>query len=262
MKMFLKTVLLFIGILFFTGGACPSKETTPSNKVAQTEIYQSYSVTQNGNEYDVTAYFRIGGRTGTTLALVKPSSVTFNGETMRENLNTSSGTYYSASVPVSTATGTFVFTDRNGKTYTNKLELSTAALNSPKLSTNGTTPVSIPLSRVPPESASFSLELNHKLIFVDAARGEASEAFYDQEKNSIVILPAAWKDVENGNVAIDLEVRNSIPTQQGTALGGEMAFAYDSAPVEAAYVKGKIKTSKTAASANTSAAARPRSKKL
>lgn len=248
MKVVLKTALFFLGIIFFTGGACPSNDTTQSNKVAQTEIYQSYSIAQNGQNYDVTAYFRIGGKTGTTLALSPPSTVTFNGQPMQEHLNTTSGTYYTASVSNKTAEGIFAFTDRNSKTYTNKIDLTRVGLTPSKLAVNGTAPVAVPLTGTPPDSANLNLELNNQMVIVSSGPGDMAEAYYDKARNSIVVLPAAWTKAPNGTVAIDLEVRNSIPTQQGTQLGGDITFFYDSPPVSATLAKAKTPVKKASAS--------------
>lgn len=248
MKVVLKTALFFIGIIFFTGGACPSNDTTPSNKVAQTEIYQSYSIAQNGQNYDVTAYFRIGGKTGTTLALSPPSTVTFNGQPMKEHLNTSSGTYYTATIANTATEGTFAFTDRNSKTYTNKIDLTRIAMAPGKLAVNGTTPVTLPLTGTPPDSANLNLELNNQMVIVSSGPGDMAEAYYDKLKNSIVVLPAAWNKTPNGTVAIDLEVRNSIPTQQGTQLGGDISFSYDTQPLSATLAKAKPPVKKASAS--------------
>lgn len=244
MKVVLKTALFFIGIIFFTGGACPSNDTTPSNKVEQTEIYQSYSINGEGTNYYVTAFFRIGGKTGTTLALSPPSSVTFNGQPMKENLNTTSGTYYTASVPNSTIEGVFAFTDRNSKVYTNRIDMKRVALAPAKLAVNGTTPVALPLTGSPVDTANLNLELNNQMVIVSSGPGDFAEAYYDRANNAIVVLPAAWNKATNGPVAIDLEVRNSISTQQGTQLGGDMTFAYDSPSSSATLAKAKAPVKK------------------
>jgi len=248
MKVVLKTALFFLGIIFFTGGACPSNDTTQSNKVAQTEIYQSYSIESEGANYLVTAYFRIGGKTGTTLALSPPSNVTFNGQAMKEHLNTTSGTFYTATVPNTTTDGTFAFTDRAQKVYTNKIDMTRVALAPGKLAVNGTTPVALPLTGSPADSANFNLELNNQMVIVSSGPGNSAEAYYDKSKNAIVVLPAAWSKTTNGTVAIDLEVRNSISTQQGTQLGGEMTFSYDSPSASAMLAKAKVPAKKPSAS--------------
>ncbi len=247
MKILLKTAFFFLGIIFFTGGACPSNDTTQSNKVEQTEIYQSYSIDDEGSNYLVTAYFRIGGKTGTTLALSPLSNVTFNGQAMKENLNTTSGTFYTLSVPKGTPDGTFSFTDRTSKVYTNKIAMSRIALAPAKLAVNGITPVALPLTGVPADSASLNLELNNLMVIVSSGPGDSAEAYYDKVKNAIIVLPAAWSRTANGNIAIDLEVRDSIPTQQGTKLGGEMTFLYDSPSVNASLAKAKAPANKPSA---------------
>lgn len=249
MKVVLKTAIFFIGIIFFTGGACPSNDTTQSNKVAQTEIYQSYSIVQNGQNYDVTAYLRIGGKTGTTLALSPPSNVSFNGQPMQEHLNTSSGTYYTATVSNKTAEGIFVFTDRNSKTYSNKIDLARVGLTPVKLAVNGTTPVSVPLSGAPADTANLNLEFNGQMVILSSGPGDGTEAYFDKVRNSIVVLPAAWAKAANGPVTIDLEVRNSISTQQGTQLGGDITFAYDSPQVSATLAKARVPVKKASTAA-------------
>lgn len=245
MKVVLKTALFFVGIIFFTGGACPSNDTTQSNKVAQTEIYQSYSISQNGQNYEVTAYFRIGGKTGTTLALSPPSNVTFNGQPMKEHLNTASGTYYTATAANTTPEATFAFTDRNSKTYTNKIDLTRIGLAPAKIAVNGTSPVQLPISGTAPDSANLNLELNGQMVIVNSSQDDMTEAYFDKARNSIVILPAAWNKAVNGPVSIELEVRNSIATQQGTQLGGDMTFAYSSPPVSFTLAKSKAPAKKT-----------------
>ena len=249
----LKMFLFTLGVLFFTGGACPSNDTTASNKVAQSEIYQSYTVKESDQNYEVTAFFRVGGSTGTTLALIAPSKVTFNGQTMQEQKNTSSGTFYTINVANNTPNGTFAFTDRTGKTYSNKIDLAKIALNSTALKTNGVTPVNIPLSRPTTDSTNLTLELNNQSFFLSNP-SQKSEAYFDKAKNSIVIMPAAWKKLPNGNVSLNLEVSNSMPTQQGTGLGGNISFTYNTAPLNVALLKGKAMTNKNATVANVNTA--------
>lgn len=249
-KKLLKLVLFIIGVLFFTGGACPSNDTTASNKVAQSEIYQSYSIRETGQSYEIKTFLRIGGPTGTTLLLSSPSKVTFNGQPMQEQKNTSAGTYYTLNVPNNTPNGTFTFTDGDGKTYTNKIDLTRVALNSNALKVNGAAPVAIPLSRPVSGTTKFDLDLNNQLVFVSESANETAEAYFDRAKNSMVILPAAWKKVSNGNVSVSMEVTNSIPTQQGTALGGNISFTYTAAPLTLALLKGKSNANTNSASAN------------
>ncbi len=233
----LKIVLSTIGILFLVGGACPSNETTPSNKVAQSEIYQSYSISENGGNYDVTAFFRIGGETGTTLALSPPSKILFNGQPLKESLNTSSGTFYTVSVPASASNGTFQFTDRNGKTYTNKIELAKFTILAKNLKSNGATPLTIPLSRAVSRDTSLTLEMQDANTTNSEMVGDIFNVSLSEAKNTIVVKPEAWKDFSRGNIALNLRVSDSVATQQGTNLGGKITFNYETSSVNVALTK-------------------------
>ncbi len=241
MRTVLKTALFLLGVALFMGGACPSNDTTLSNKVAQSEIYQSYSIKQDGGNYEVTAYFRVGGKTGTTLALTPPSNITFNGQVMREHKNTTSGTYYSASILNGVTEGVFAFTDGNKKTYTNKVNLARVALVPATLRSNGTAPLALTLSNEPPPSTNVNLALNGQTVFVDSAPGELTKAYYDRAKNSIVILPAAWKEAASGSIPVALDVSQTTQVEQGTSLGGEINFQYQSPQLTVSLAKARSK---------------------
>jgi hypothetical protein len=233
----IKIVLFAVSVFFLVGGSCPSNETTQSNKVAQTEIFQSYTVRENAGKLEVVAYFRIGGETGTTLALVAPSKILFNGQQLTENLNTGSGTFYTIEVPKNAETGTFQFTDRKGKVYTNKIELSKIATLAKNITANGTSPVSIPLSGSLSENSSLSVELsspnNSENLFV----GSIFETELAEDKKSLIVKPEAFKEFQKGNLVLKLDVTNSIPVEQGTNLGGSIAYSYKTNPVNISLTK-------------------------
>lgn len=234
-------MLFLLGVALFTGGACPSNDTTLSNKVAQTEIYQSYSIKQDGQNYEVTAYLRVGGKTGTTLALTAPSTITFNGQVMREHKNTASGTFYSASMLNGVTEGVFAFTDGNKKTYTNKVNLARVALIPATLKSNGTAPLSLSLSGEPSPNSNINLNLGGQTAFVDSTPGELTKAYFDRAKNSIVVLPAAWKESVSGNIPVALDVSETLQVEQGTSLGGEITFQYQSPQLQVALTKARSK---------------------
>jgi hypothetical protein len=82
------------GWILFTG--CPSNEVTESKHVAQSEIYQIYSVSysEENNTTDVNAEFRLSGPMGNTLALNEPSDVLCNGEEMKLGTYLLGGVHY------------------------------------------------------------------------------------------------------------------------------------------------------------------------
>ena len=65
---------------------CRSCDTVESTKIAQSEIYQDYTVDASDSGTHVTATFRVSGSTGTTIDLDAPSKIEYNGRELGENL--------------------------------------------------------------------------------------------------------------------------------------------------------------------------------
>ena len=243
---YLKLFFFAIAILFLVGGACPSNETTQSNKIAQTEIFQSYFVKENAGKYEVTAFFRIGGDTGTTLALVSPSKILFNGQPLVEHLNTSSGTFYTIEVANTTQNGTFQFTDRQGKTYTNKIDFFKISPLAKNLTATGSTQISVPLSRAIADSTNLTLKLSNASNTETSFVGSVFDSELAPNKVSVIVKPEAFTKFSRGNISLAFDVTDSISTQQGTNLGGNMSFSYQTTPVNIAFSKtGKIAAQNT-----------------
>lgn len=89
-----------------------------SAKVNQNKIYQTYRITYNAgtNQTTFTARFNEKKETGKALKLSEGSNVTINGDVMQR-----SGSVYTTTYNGYYNTGTFVFTDTKGKTYTNTI---------------------------------------------------------------------------------------------------------------------------------------------
>jgi hypothetical protein len=233
MKIF-KIIAFLFGLLFLVGGSCNSVDTTQSNKIEQSEIYQDYNVRENDGNYDVTAFFRIGGKTGTTLALSSPSKILFNGQPLKENLNTSNGTFYSISVPNATASGTFEFTDRKGKVYTNKISFAKISTLVKTIKPNGKTSVEIPLSRQLSDESGIHLLLSNGENTSTEFVGSVFDASLSPSKKSIIVKPVVFQKFKGGIVRVNLDVTDSNPTQEGTYLGGLMSFSYKTTPSNSA----------------------------
>src|SRR6476620_1924734 len=64
--------------------ACASTDSSNSDNVKQTEVWQNYWVEYDDASNALTSgcTFRFGGSTGTTLLLTKPANVTFDGQEM------------------------------------------------------------------------------------------------------------------------------------------------------------------------------------
>ncbi len=85
--------IIILGVILTS---CASNETSDSNKVVQSEIYQSYFVDYDAsqNEFEATASFRFGGQNGTTLRLVDKSNVVYNNMPMSAKTSAWTGTSY------------------------------------------------------------------------------------------------------------------------------------------------------------------------
>lgn len=89
-----------------------------SSKVNQDKIFQTYKIVYDAETNKTTFYaqFNEEKENGKDLELTGSSSITVNGEAMSR-----SGSVYSMTVNGFSSTGTFVFTDTDGKTFTNTI---------------------------------------------------------------------------------------------------------------------------------------------
>lgn len=106
--------------------SCASNETSDSNKVAQTEIYQSYFVDYDAskNELEATASFRFGGQNGTTLRLVDKSKVSYNEKPLSAKTSAWTGTSYQYQVNGDAVVEhTFIYVNNDKQTFKNSVPL-------------------------------------------------------------------------------------------------------------------------------------------
>lgn len=120
-RTFMSMVLLSLTLV-----SCKSNETSDSDKVAQSEIYQSYFVEYDAsqNEFEATASFRFGGENGTTLRLVDKSNISYNNIPM--NAQTSAWTGTSYAFKKNGAVGvehTFLYVNNDQESFKNMIPL-------------------------------------------------------------------------------------------------------------------------------------------
>jgi hypothetical protein len=113
-----------LGLMFITAFALTGCLREDSENVNQDRIWGHYELFYDGND-DVTyvrATFRFGHALGTKLELTEPSNVKFNGSeiTFRPAL-----AMYERSFPGFIPSGTFEFTDTDGNTFINDVEIRT-----------------------------------------------------------------------------------------------------------------------------------------
>lgn len=205
--------------------SCVSNETADSDKVAQSEIYQTYSVSYSMTDGKMTLFasFRFGGNAGTTLRLVKPSTVTWNGKEMQAENNIFQGTYYEL-VESGDPSGNhvFVFTDTQNKVYTNQIQL----LSAEPLVSEGSHSISkgLEIRWIGPalrEGETISCNIKDSTTthsFTTTMKGQ--ESFF--------VTPDQLKTVKKGLVNLYFKRTYSPALAESTHLGGSIEAVYES----------------------------------
>lgn len=225
MKEFSKFSILIIVFLIVS---CKSNETSDSDKVVQTEIYQTYSVYYDASSQtqSISASFRFGGNNGTTLRLVKNSKVSWNSQEMHEESSIFSGTYYEIKkVGDVIPENKFLYIDNDEKNYQNIIPLLKAEplLEGNVLSKQNDNTINwVGL----PSTANDEV----KIIVKDSLK---EYYFYPKIKgtSNMVIKGSELKDVVIGNA--NLQIRRTVTSslQNGNAIGGEIYSEYLSKPI-------------------------------
>lgn len=204
--------------------ACVSNETANSDTVKQTEIYQSYYVTYDAGDMELsaTSSFRFGGSSGTTLNLVKPSKVTFNGEEMAMGKNIFSGTFYETNQQTQTSkTNTFVFTDTENKTYTNSATIESLEISEYPATINKRESFKVSWTGNPVQ--------NGERVYVSIEGKDLTSCSSSTDMvgaTSIELKPELLKDLKPGeaNISLKREISNSLTN--ATHLGGNITITY------------------------------------
>lgn len=117
---------ILAGLFLLT--AC-SVDTVGSSDVNPNAIHQDYSVNyrEESNTSSISAQFRVGGASGTTVELEPPSSLFVNGKTLKKN--SFFGASYSLSQAGFIGSASFEFTDEVGRRYMNAANLVPVQIN-------------------------------------------------------------------------------------------------------------------------------------
>lgn len=223
MKTIMRILVIVSWILLFA--QCASNETANSDTVKQSEIFQSYSVSYNMAEKELTATatFRFGGANGTTLLLVKPSNVLFENQEMSNENNVFSGTYYEMNLQAGLKPGyQFVYTDGDGKSYANRALIIPAEIRF--------------VPRQIDKKEGFSVTWDYPLqngeiihLYVEDNSGNTSSVYNNAVGSTTMKMnPEELKNLKIGNVNVFLERENNRSLENGTHLGGNMFMKYTS----------------------------------
>lgn len=153
-------ILFWLPMLALVVFGCRSCETIDSSKLDPSEIHQTYNVTSSPDGTSVDATFRVSGPTGTTIALVPPSKVEYNGQPMTENLRTMiSGTYYSAGSSTFVGTHNFILTDSRGRRFSSSADFAPVEITNGSFDIKRNEPFEVTLSRPLGKNESAVLKL-------------------------------------------------------------------------------------------------------
>jgi hypothetical protein len=219
-----KIFTLFIISNSFFLFSCVSNETANSDTVKQSEIYQSYNITydEGDMELSATAFFRFGGSAGTTLNLVKPSAIIFNGQDMAMGKNIFSGTFYESNQQTGLANNyTFVFTDTDKKTYTNSTSIDKLAIDEFPKTIKRTAGCKVSWTGSPlKQGEKVYVSLEGK----DMMNCSTSTDIIDA--NSVEIPAELMKEIKPGDANLVLKREKNNSLKEATHLGGNLTIIY------------------------------------
>lgn len=220
--------LAFLGLLLFS--ACASTDSSNSDNVKQDEVWQNYWVEYNevGNEFKGGATFRFGGKTGTTLLLTAPSNVTLNGKALSSSSGVLiegviGGTHYSTEGTGFKPEYTFVYTNNEGKLFTNSIGIEKCNVEEVP-DVLDATKTNIFVFKSAPEAAGEHLE-------VEVRNDKNNWVVIDNpvvNGNTVSIDGAVLAELGNGPVSVLFRKQKGNSLKEAGHLGGAIAITYNS----------------------------------
>lgn len=185
----------------------------------------------------MTATFRVGGATGTTIELGVPGKIVYNGAALDKSDPTNfvgtnyrvKGTDYRKSGGGYQPNHEFVYTDAGGKVFQNSIvlqPLEVAAKTGITLNKNAAS--RIPFSRVADGNETITLLLGNATIEMALDK----TMYLSTERNALVLTSKFWQNrTAAGETTIGLKVKKTANIAQGTPLGGSITAEYTSSVV-------------------------------
>ena len=234
----IKSLLLLVFTVFAAGcGPSASVDSVTSNTVQSSQIYQSYSVDGDRSQTTGSAVFRVGGGSGTTLELLAPSAVSYNGTAMTFsppgglfNVRTKGTTYFTR-VNNYQETSVFEYTDADGKKYTNSITLPTIEIaQKPPFTLRKSQPATVALSRPVGANERLSLAVNSTIF--DGIPDNRNTVYLNQSRTAVIITPEYWADKTlPASVELKIKIAKSETPAQATSIGGSISAEFTAAPL-------------------------------
>jgi hypothetical protein len=218
--------------------ACASTDSSNSDNVKQTEVWQNYWVEFNEADSELKAgsTFRFGGSTGTTLLLTAPANVTFDGNEMSSSSRVLikgviGGTHYGYEGKGFKPEYTFKYTNNDGKTFTNSIGITKCEVDDvPEVLDAAKT--NIFAFKLPPVASGEHLR-------VEVTNSKNEWVYIEEpliEGNTVTINGSDLNELGNGTVNIRFQKTKGANLTQAEHLGGTIGITYNTKEYQAKLV--------------------------
>ena len=232
----LKPLCMLVFAVFAACGPSASVDTISSNAVQSSQIYQQYRISGERETTVISAVFRVGGATGTTVELGAPSQISYNGAPMKLSLPQSftnvrtKGTTYETAQKGFSESNKFDYINADGKTFSNSINLAPLEINAKSLtSIQLTQPSSIPLSRTIGADENLVVTVNDG--FGEKVPNSEKSIYFNAERNAVIITPQYWAEKSPpAQTVVKMRVYKDASVSEGTALGGTIYAEFSTAP--------------------------------
>ena len=226
---------LVFALLFYS---C-AEESKKSDKVGVDEIFQHYtaSSSEGSSNFISRAQFQVGAKSnnmeeekggGVTVELTGSSQVTLNGQAMQKDHGVFDGTYYTGSANGSNVT--WVWTDNNGKTYTNSARMEPISFGQKPVSLDPGNDLTIHWEGAP-VGENEKVRIIFKAKVRDANNKTQSKNIQKETSKrgatSLTFAYIMFDEIAGSNVKVEISRRTHIPVQEGTKEGGFIDLTFD-----------------------------------
>lgn len=215
------SILIFLGL--FAG--CDTVDKRPERKAEPGLTYFDYRIRgdEERNVVTITLRFRDYDAEGDPFSLIAPAKIEFDGYELEADSSIMNGVYYETSTTVPEFVGdhSIVFTDSEGRTYTEEFSFVQPVL----------------LKELPPKVARQDLVL--ELGGVDSTQliqvlmndtsfyGRGIERFDSVRDGRVVISETELSNLKDGPVFLEIYRENTIPLREATPAGGRLTISYN-----------------------------------
>jgi hypothetical protein len=211
--------------------AC-SVDTISSKDVSTDAIHQdlSMSYSEETNTTYLSAQFRVGGSTGTTVDLEEPANLKLNGQTpSKQNIL---GTRYQVSQPGFVRMANFEYKTKEETVLKNTISIEPMFLRKAEATASVLQTYVIELE-VPAlaRGEEISVRMVQEIRKADMVQYQYADGVFDAGKSRASFSPAELSKLNNGLAKVQISRRKSTRVEQGTREGGFISASYNLRPI-------------------------------